>query len=233
MAGTTGWARTACRSTATIAASLTFPQAYVDATAAELIRRHDWLAARGIALRRRDRAGEVHDLSGAPARVGGAIAAAVAATIAWSPRWRIPAVALIDLRPASARGKGARSRLLPDRFALELSTAPWSATRRSCAKCSVRCRPVGLPTLCRRSDPPIVPGVDFYSGDLRRHARLAAAAFARTTSRRSRKILGRRDEPLRASATTPRRGPRASKSTTATGPACRAPSSIAIRWRSR
>ena len=56
--------------------TLEFPQAYVDDTVAELARRQRLARGAGHRVRRRRRAGEVHDLSRAPAAVDREVAAA-------------------------------------------------------------------------------------------------------------------------------------------------------------
>ena len=134
--------------------------------------------------------------------------------------------------PGAARGEGARARLLPDRFALELSSAPWSATTRSCAKCSARCRPAACRRSRRRSGRPTCRASTSTAAISVQHARPARAhprgrrRAARQGPRRHRRAAARKRVDDRVAA-------RQSRSTPATAPGCRAPSSIATRWRSR
>ena len=110
-------------------------------------RRRDWLAARGIAYVVVGRAREIHDLSGVSARVGRRVAAAVAVR----PRRRRAASATAASRSSTCapplREAKARERVYYQTDSHWNYTAPSSATRRSCARCSARCRRAA----CRRS----------------------------------------------------------------------------------
>ena len=102
------------------------------ASAAELERRADWLARARHRLRRDDRAGQVHDLSRAPADVGTrrrASAHAARPPRRGAARERRP-LRFVDLRGPLRAAKAREPALLPDGFALEPTRARSSATTR-------------------------------------------------------------------------------------------------------
>ncbi len=142
-----------------------FPQADVDATVAELIRRRDWLAARGIAY--------------VVAIVPEKFTIYPEFLPAWVTRLQVPSpydrvtaamgadgrVTFIDLRPA-LRGAKARDRVYfktDSHWNYNGAMVGYEAIMRDVQ----RLLPPGrLPAIVPPQRPPYVAGVDFYSGDL-------------------------------------------------------------------
>ncbi len=140
-----------------------FPQAYVDGTAAELVRRRDWLAARNIAF----------VVAVVPEKFTiypEYLPTWVAKSEQPSPYDRVVAalrdsgVVLIDLRPALRAAK-TRNRvyyMTDSHWNFNGAVTGYEAIMRDVQ----RALPLGLPEVARAPRPPFVPGVDFYSGDL-------------------------------------------------------------------
>ena len=140
-----------------------FPQAYVDGTAAELIRRRDWLAARNIA----------YVVAVGPEKFTiypEYLPAWVAKSAQPSPYDRVVAalrdsgVVLVDLRPALRAAK-VRNRvyyMTDSHWNFNGAVTSYEAIMREVQ----RALPLGLPEVARAPRPSFVPGVDFYSGDL-------------------------------------------------------------------
>jgi alginate O-acetyltransferase complex protein AlgJ len=142
-----------------------FPQAWVDATAAELIRRRDWLAARGIS----------YVVAIVPEKFTiypEFLPPWVTKSTAPSPYDRVAAamradgsVAFIDLRPALREAK-ARDRVYfktDSHWNYNGAIVGYEAIMRDVQ----RALPPGrLPAIVPPRRPPYVPGVDYYSGDL-------------------------------------------------------------------
>ena len=141
-----------------------FPQEHVDGTAAELVRRRDWLAARNIAF----------VVAVVPEKFTiypENLPAWVAKSAQPSPYDRVVAalrdsgVVLIDLRPALRAAK------LRDRV-YYMTDSHWNFNGAVTGYAAMmrevqRVLPLGsLPEVARAPRPSFVPGVDFYSGDL-------------------------------------------------------------------
>ena len=203
----------------------------MDAAVAELIRRRDWLAARNIAY---VVAVVPEKFTIYPEHLPAWVTRVSAAVALRSRRRRaLQAFRRRSDRPASgrcARRKTPRSRLLHDRLALEFQRRG-RRLRGDHARGAARAAAASLPAWPARHGRPTSPGVDFYSGDLRDHARIAAARSARTTSRRSAKCWRDARAPLRAGAWTAARFSGFEVYACDDGRDCRAQSSITTRWR--
>ena len=141
-----------------------FPKAWVDGTATELVRRRDWLAARGIA----------YVVAIVPEKFTiypEHLPAWISASTQPSPHDRIVAalansgVALLDLRPALRDAK-ARDRVYyqtDSHWNYLGAMVGYDAIMRAVQ----RALPAqALPDIVPARRPPYAPGVDFYSGDL-------------------------------------------------------------------
>ena len=141
-----------------------FPQSYVDATVAELVRRREWLAARGIA----------YVVSVVPEKFTiypEYLPAWVGPPVRPSPHDRVVAaasgsgIALLDLRPALRDAK-TRERVYyqtDSHWNYLGAIVGYEAIMREVQ----RALPPGrLPAVAGVRRPAYVPGVDFYSGDL-------------------------------------------------------------------
>ncbi|MEO8346643.1 MAG: hypothetical protein ABI607_13210 [Betaproteobacteria bacterium] len=141
-----------------------FPQTLVDGTVAELIRRRDWLAARGIA----------YIVAVVPEKFTiypENLPAWIARSTQPTPYDRVvaglkgSAVTFIDLRP-ELRAAKARDRVyyLTDSHWNYLgATVGYDAIMREVRRAL---SPAKLPQVVPAQRPPYVPGVDYYSGDL-------------------------------------------------------------------
>ena len=142
-----------------------FPKAYVDATAAELIRRHDWLAARGIAY---VVAVVPEKFTIYPEYLPGWIAKSaqpspydsVAAAMRAESR-----VAFIDLRPALRTAK-ARERVYYQTDSHWNYLGAMVGYETIMREVQRALPPDRLPKIVPPQRPAYLPGVDFYSGDL-------------------------------------------------------------------
>jgi len=141
-----------------------FPDSYVDGTVAELIRRHDWLAARGIA----------YVVAVVPEKFTiypEYLPAWAARSAQPSPHDRVIAalansdVALLDLRPELLAAK-ARDRIYyktDSHWNYLGAMAGYDAIMREVQRALP---PDRLPKIVPPQRPGYLPGVDFYSGDL-------------------------------------------------------------------
>ena len=138
-------------------------------------------------------------------------------------------VAFVDLRARARRREGARARVLPDRLALELQRRD-RRVRGAHARRAAQARRQAARTSCPPSGPPYTPGVDFYSGDLLQMLGMPSRVREDDVA-----PLGKvfADDATAARGASTRTSSRASSSTSATSPACRARSCCATRWRSR
>ena len=206
-----------------------FPQSYVDASVAELIRRRDWLAARGIA----------YVVAVVPEKFTiypEFLPAWVGPPVQPSPHDRVVAaasgsgLALLDLRPALRDAK-TRERVYyqtDSHWNYLGAIAGYEAIMREVQ------RGVASPAACRgsraRRRPAYVPGVDFYSGDLIGMLGLPGRIREDDVAPLG-KVLA--DGANRCARRVENPEPPGSETFVCDRPGCRARSSIAIRWRSR
>ena len=142
-----------------------FPKAYVDATVAELVRRHDWLAARGIAY-------VVLVIPEKFTIYPEYLPDWVSKSVEPSPYDRVAAamradnrVAFIDLRPALRAAK-AHDRVYyrtDSHWNYNGALVGYDAIMREVQR---TLPPDRLPGIVPPQRPAYIPGVDFYSGDL-------------------------------------------------------------------
>ncbi len=177
-----------------------------DAVSAERSRQHRRRvrAPQGVArcarhrLRRGGGAREVHDLSRAPARLDRAGRRSPRPTIACATRSQKDGRVALRRPAARAAGReGARARLLPDRFALELQRRDGRLRDDDAARCSEALRGKLADDRARAAVPPYTPGVDFYSGDLIQMLGLPARIREDDVAPLG-KVLADAREPLRA-----------------------------------
>ena len=199
--------------------TLEFPQAYVDDTAAELARRHDWLAARGIAY---VVVVVPEKFTIYPEHLPPWIAKSPQ-TDALRPRARRDrrrrARELRRPAPGVARRQGARARLLPDRFALELQRRRRRLRRDHARRARRAARAARCPTIAPRAAAAVRAGRRLLQ---RRPDPDARTAVAHPRGRRRAARQGARRRPAAARAASTRTSSRASSTTRATGPGCRA-----------
>ena len=160
-----------------------FPPDEPTQIAAEFKRRHDWLAARGIAVRRRGRAGEVHDLSGAPAARGWRRSRRKRGSIACTPRSRPTPRSRCSTCAPALRAAKARERVYYQTDSHWNYNGATSATRRSCAACRRAAR--AFPAVAAPSARAYVAGRRLLQRRPGRSMLGLPGASAKTTSRRS------------------------------------------------